>query len=169
VAEATVTTETRPKGTGKTIIVFSSDLDRVLAAFNIAVGAAAMGFDVHMYFTFWGLNVLRKGEAKAGNKSAMDRVFARRMPKGPENLSLSKMHMMGLGTRMMKRIMKRKNVALLPELVETAQESGVKFIACQMSMDVMGIKREELIDGVDISGVAGYLEVADNSSVNLFI
>ena len=155
--------------TDKTIIVFSGDLDKVLAAFNIAVGAAAMGFGVNMYFTFWGLNVLRGKDGKGKGKTVKDRMFAMMMPKGPMKLNLSRMHMMGMGTWLIKKVMKQQKVAMLPELIRNAQEMGVKFIACQMSMDMMGIKIEELIDGVEIAGVAGYLEAAEKSNLNLFI
>lgn len=153
----------------KTIIVFSDDLDKVMAAFMVATGAAAMGFGVSMYFTFWGLSVLRKENAKAGGKSLIDKMFALMMPKGTNKLVLSKMHMLGAGTWMMKRVMAQKQVAMLPELIKTAQDMGVNFIVCQMTMDMMGLKKEELIDGLSFTGVAGYLAAAEESNVNLFI
>ncbi|MBF0107122.1 MAG: DsrE/DsrF/DrsH-like family protein [Deltaproteobacteria bacterium] len=153
----------------KTIIVFSSDLDRVLAAFNIAVGAASMGFEVTLYFTFWGLSVLRRKNLRVTGKSFIDRVFGWMLPVGTEALKLSKMNFLGIGTWMMKKIMKQRQVALLPELMHTAQESGVQFVACQMSLDMMGLKLEELIDGVKIGGVAAYLEAASASDLNLFV
>jgi len=153
----------------KTIVVFSNDMDRVMAAFIIANGAAAMGRRVTLFFTFWGLNVLRKKEAPAVEKGFMDRMFGWMMPKGPEKLKLSKMNMAGMGTAMMKRVMKQKNVQSLPELIALAQEQGVQLVACTMSMDVMGIKREELIDGIEEGGVATYLANAETADVNLFI
>ncbi|MDN5303034.1 MAG: hypothetical protein PWQ60_2548 [Thermoanaerobacteraceae bacterium] len=153
----------------KTIIVFSGDLDRAMAAFIIATGAAAMGDDVTMFFTFWGLNILRKAKKVQVKKDFIERMFGFMMPRGPEKLGLSKMNFGGLGAKMMRYIMKRKNVNTLTELMENAQALGVKIIACTMSMDVMGIKKEELIDGIDYAGVATYLGEADEANVNLFI
>jgi len=159
--------EVSPKD--KTIVVFSNDLDRVLAAFVIANGAASTGRRVTLFFTFWGLNVLRREQPAPAGKPLMDRMFGWMMPKGPDKLSLSKMHMAGMGTAMMKRVMQRKNVAPLKEMIATARASGIRLVACSMSMDVMGIKREEMIDGVEIGGVAAYLAAADDANVNLFI
>ncbi|MGQ9824312.1 MAG: DsrE/DsrF/DrsH-like family protein [Desulfotomaculales bacterium] len=155
--------------TKKTIIVFSGDLDRALAAFVIANGAAAMGDEVTMFFTFWGLNILRKPDKVPVRKSFLEALFGRMMPRGAGKLGLSRMNFGGLGTAMMKYVMKRKNVASLPELIETAREQGVKLVACTMSMDVMGIREEELIDGLEFAGVASYLGEADEANVNLFI
>lgn len=156
-------------GNKKTIIVFSGDLDKAMAAFIIATGAAAMGDDVTMFFTFWGLNILRKAKKVRVQKDFLERMFGFMMPRGPEKLGLSKMNFGGLGAKMMRYIMKRKNVNTLTELMENAQALGVKIIACTMSMDVMGIKKEELIDGIDYAGVATYLGEADEANVNLFI
>jgi peroxiredoxin family protein len=153
----------------KTIIVFSNDLDKVIAAFVIATGAAAMGSQVTLFFTFWGLNVLRRNEVVSVNKNLVERMFGWMMPKGPHQLTLSKMNMAGAGTKMIKAIMKKKNISSLPEFMQMAQESGVKLVACTMSMDLMGIKKEELIDGIELGGVAMYLEQADQGHVNLFI
>ena len=122
--------------TNKTIIVFSNDLDRVLAAFNIAVGAAALGFGVSMYFTFWGLYVLKKENAIVKGKTLIGKIFDFIMPNGPGNLHLSKMKMLGIGTWIIKKIMKNKQIAMLPELIMMAQELDVRLIACQMSMDI---------------------------------
>lgn len=151
------------------IVVFSGDLDRVMAAFIIANGAASMGQPVTLFFTFWGLNVLRRSDPPATAKALMDRMFGWMMPRGPEKLALSKMHMGGLGTALMRRTMRRKHVAPLRELIQTAQRQGVRLVACSMSMDVMGICREELIDGVEIGGVGAYLDAAATANVNLFI
>ena len=151
------------------MIVFSGDLDKVLAAFIIANGAAAMDTPVTMFFTFWGLNVLRRAEPVSAKKSLVESMFGWMMPRGPDRLTLSKMHMAGMGTLMMKRVMKQKNVYSLPKLIETARESGVRMVACTMSMDVMGITKEELIDGVEYGGVASYLAAADQSRTSLFI
>ncbi len=156
-------------GSEKTLVIFSNDLDKALASFIIANGAAATGNPVTMFFTFWGLNVLRKQESPKVQKGILDKMFGMMMPKGPDMLILSKLNMFGMGTLMMKYVMKSKNVATLNELIEQATENGVKFIACQMSMDVMGIKPEELISGVEIGGVATYINAAENSDLNLFI
>lgn len=153
----------------KTLIMFSGDLDRAMAGLIIANGAAAMGDEVTMFFTFWGLNVLRKAQRIKVRKSLMEKMFGWMMPRGAERLSLSKMNMGGLGTAVMKGIMRRKKVSSLPELISSAQDMGVRLVACTMSMDVMGIKPEELIDGVEFAGVATYLGEADRSNVNLFI
>jgi NADPH-dependent 2,4-dienoyl-CoA reductase/sulfur reductase-like enzyme/peroxiredoxin family protein/TusA-related sulfurtransferase/rhodanese-related sulfurtransferase len=154
---------------GKTIIVFSGDLDKVLASFIIANGAAAMGRPVTMFFTFWGLNVLRKASKVKVDKTFIEAMFGKMMPRGMTKLKLSNMNMMGMGTRMMKGIMRKKNVSSLEELIKKAQENGVRIIACTMSMDVMGIKKEELIEGIDYAGVGTYLADAEESNVNLFI
>ena len=155
-------------GNGQTIVVFSNDLDKALASFIIANGAKASGKDVTMFFTFWGLNILRKSNVSI-KKGFIDKMFGFMMPKGAEKLTLSKMNMGGMGSAMMKWVMKNKNISTLSELIQQAQDSGVKFIACNMSMDVMGIKEEELIDGVEISGVAKYISESNNANSNLFI
>lgn len=153
----------------KTIIMFSGDLDKAMASLIIANGAAAMGDDVTIFFTFWGLNVLRKAQKIKVKKALMESMFGFMMPRGADKLGLSKMNFGGAGTAMMKSIMKKKNVNSLPQLLDSAQAMGVKMIACTMSMDVMGIKEAELIDGVEFAGVATYLGEADNANVNLFI
>ena len=153
----------------KTIIVFSGDLDKVLAAFVIANGAAAMGDDVVMFFTFWGLNSIRRPEKVSAKKTFLQAMFGWMMPRGAGKLGLSKMNFGGMGASMMKIVMKHARVDPLPDMIKTAQEQGIKMIACTMSMDVMGITREELIDGVDFAGVATYLGEADEANVNLFI
>ena len=153
---------------GQTIVVFSSDLDKALASFIIANGAKASGKDVTMFFTFWGLNILRKENINV-KKSFIDTMFGLMMPKGADKLTLSKMNMGGLGSIMMKWVMKNKNISTLSELIQQAQANGIKFIACNMSMDVMGIKQEELIDGIEIGGVAKYIAESNNANSNLFI
>lgn len=153
----------------KTMIMFSGDLDKAMAGLIIANGAAAMGDEVTMFFTFWGLNILRKAQKIKVRKSFMEKMFGWMMPRGPEKLGLSKMNFGGMGSVMMKDIMRKKKVNSLPELIRSAQDMGVKFIACTMSMDVMGIKPEEVIDGVEFAGVATYLGEADEANVNLFI
>lgn len=153
----------------KTMIVFSGDLDKVMASLIIANGAASMGSEVTMFYTFWGLNALRKAQKIKVKKEFMEKMFGWMMPRGSEKLGLSKMNFGGMGAVMMKSIMKKKNVNTLPELIESAQMMGVKMIACTMSMDVMGIKEEELIEGIELAGVATYLGEADEANVNLFI
>lgn len=155
--------------TKKTVIVFSGDLDRVLAAFVIANGAAAMGDDVTMFFTFWGLNVLRKPAKVKARKGFVQQMFGRMMPRGAGRLGLSKMNFGGVGASMMKRVMKQHNVSSVAEMISTAKEQDIKMVACTMSMDVMGFKPEELIDGLEFAGVASYLGDADEANVNLFI
>ena len=153
----------------KTLIVFSDDLDKALASFVIANGAASTGRKVTMFFTFWGLNVIKKERPGAVKKDAMGKMFGMMLPSGSRELSLSKMNMMGIGSRMMRKIMRDKRIDSLESLIEQAKANGVEFIACQMSMDVMGITREELIDGVNVGGVATYLERAEEANVNLFV
>ena len=154
---------------GKTIIVFDGDLDKVLASFIIANGALAMGRPVTMFFTFWGLTALRKSRKLPIKKNFMEKMFGMMLPRGSQKLKLSKMNMGGMGTAMMKSIMKDKNIDSLEELIKKAMDAGVKMIACSMSMDVMGIRAEELIDGVEIGGVGTYLGEAEEANVNLFI
>lgn len=158
----------KSSGNGQTIVVFSNDLDKALAALIIANGAKAAGKDVTLFFTFWGLNILRKPQSRV-KKGIIDKMFGLMMPEGAEKLTLSKMNMLGAGSLMMKWVMKQKNVSTLNELLTQAREAGIKFIACNMSMDVMGIKPEELIDGVEIGGVAKYIEESSYSNSNLFI
>ena len=153
----------------KTIVVFSGDFDKAMAAFIIANGAAAMGSDVTMFFTFWGLNVLRRPEPVTVQKNLVERVFGWMMPRGADRLGLSKMHMGGMGLAMIKGIMRKKHVDSLPELIEKARAAGVRLVACSMSMDLMGIRYEELLDGVEQGGVAMYLQNAESGNVNLFI
>ncbi len=153
----------------KTIVVFSGDLDRAMAALIIARGAAAMGNQVTLFFTFWGLNLLRKPAPPPVRKTLLEAMFGWMMPRGAGKAVLSKLHMGGMGTAMMQHVMRTKNVPTLPEMLREAREFGVTFIACTMSMDVMGIKAEELIDGVEFGGVAAYLGSADEANVNLFI
>jgi len=153
----------------KTMVVFSADLDRALASFIIANGAAAMGQQVTMFFTFWGLNILRRRDPKPTQKNLIEKMFGWMLPKGPDALKLSKLNMGGLGTAMMKGVMKSKRIDPLPALMRTAQENGVRLIACQMTRDLLGIKPEELIDGVELGGVATYISETDKANASLFI
>ncbi|MDY3858794.1 MAG: FAD-dependent oxidoreductase [Muribaculaceae bacterium] len=154
---------------GKTFILFSDDLDKALATFVLANGAAATGEKVTIFFTFWGLNAIRKSKAPKVKKDMFGRMFGMMLPSDSRKLKLSKMNMGGLGKRMMRYVMKKKNVESLETLRESAIANGVEFIACQMSMDVMGISKEELLDNVTIGGVATYMNRADSANVNLFI
>ena len=153
----------------KTIVVFSGDFDKAMASFIIANGAASMGSEVTLFFTFWGLNILRRPENVPVQKNLIEKMFGWMMPRGATKVKLSKMNMGGMGTWMMQGIMKKKNVLSLAELIEKAKASGVKLVACTMTMDLMGIHKEELIDGIEEGGVAMYLNRAEAAGVNLFI
>jgi len=156
-------------GNDKTMVIFSNDLDRAIASFIIANGAAAMGRKVTMFFTFWGLNILRKSNKVKGKKDLFGSMFGMMMPRGSTKLTLSKMNMGGIGGKMIRFLMKKKNVSSLEELIRQAQANGINLVACNMSMDLMGIKKEELIDGVQIGGVATFLGSAEQSDMSLFI
>ncbi|MDU5107473.1 MULTISPECIES: DsrE/DsrF/DrsH-like family protein [unclassified Clostridium] len=158
-----------PVKDGQTMVVFSGDLDKAIASFIIANGAATMGKHVTMFFTFWGLNVLRKPEKVKTPKNIIEKAFGMMMPRGSKKLGLSRMNMGGMGAKMIRGVMKNKNIQSLEELIEAAIASGVEIVACTMSMDVMGIKKEELIDGITYAGVGYYLGQADDSNINLFI
>ena len=150
-------------------VVFSDDFDKAMAAFIIANGAAAAGYEVTLFFTFWGLNILRKSGPVSARKNLIEKMFGFMMPKGASRLALSKMNMAGIGLAMIKGIMKRKNVMPLPDLIALAQRNGVRMVVCTMSMDLMGIKREELIDSVEEGGVALFIDQLSHSSAGLFI
>lgn len=154
---------------GKTMVVFSGDLDKAIASFIIANGAATMGKKVTMFFTFWGLNVLRKPEKVKVSKNIIEKAFGVMMPRGSKKLGLSRMNMGGMGAKMIRGVMNNKNIQSLEDLMEAAIKNGVEIVACTMSMDVMGIKKEELIDGITYGGVGYYLGQADDSNINLFI
>ena len=158
-----------PSGDNKNIIVFSGDLDKAIASFIIANAAAAMGRHVSMFFTFWGLNVLRRPEKVSVKKDFLSKMFGMMMPRGSKKLGLSRMNMLGMGPMMIRGVMKKKHIDSLEELIATAQKNGVELVACSMSMDVMGIKAEELIDGVKFSGAAAMLANAEESDMSLFI
>ena len=161
--------EVKEDKNGTTIVVFSQDLDKAIAAFIIANGAKSMGKDVSLFFTFWGLNILRKPKKVKVKKSFIEKMFGRMMPRGTQKLPISNMNMVGMGPKMIKGIMKKKNVDSLQTLMKTAMDMGVKVTACAMSMDIMGIKEEELIDGIEIAGVATYLGDTQEANHNLFI
>ncbi|MBN2689229.1 MAG: FAD-dependent oxidoreductase [Gammaproteobacteria bacterium] len=152
-----------------TIVVFSNDFDKIMAALIIANGAASMGFKVTLFFTFWGLNVLRKSESVKVRKNIIEKMFGIMMPRGANKLILSKLNMLGMGTAMIKGIMRHHKVSSPAELLSSAQQAGIKLIACNMTMDLMGIKAEELVDNVSFAGVATYLDSAGAGGINLFI
>jgi peroxiredoxin family protein len=153
-----------------TIVLLSGDLDRAMAAFIIATGAAAMGMKVTMFFTFWGLNTIRRKGASSQAKDWLRRMFGFLNKGGAEQLPLSRFHFGGLGTKMMQKVMKQNKMPGVPELMETALDLGVRFIACTTTMGLMGISKETLIDGIDqFAGVTTYLAEAKQGSVNLFI
>lgn len=154
---------------GQTMVVFSGDLDKAIASFIIANGAAAMGKKVTMFFTFWGINIIRKHEHVRVTKNLVETMFGKMMPRGSQRLKLSNMNMGGMGPRMIKGIMKKHNVHSLEELIQSAIDNGVEIVACQMSMELLGLRKEELLDNVKLGGVGYYLGEANNSNVNLFI
>ncbi|NRT87100.1 CoA-disulfide reductase [Clostridium beijerinckii] len=154
---------------GATLVVFSGDLDKAIASFIIATGAASMGKEVTMFFTFWGLNILKSADKPSVSKDMMEKMFDVMLPAHTGKLPLSRMNMMGMGPAMIKQIMKKHNVDNLETLIKNAIDMGVKVVACSMSMDLMGIKKEEFIDGVEIGGVASYLGATEDSGLNLFI
>ncbi len=157
--------------TKKTIILFSGDFDKVMAALIIANGAAAMGDDVTIFCTFWGLNILRKTEKiqSEAKKTTLQSMFGKMMPKGTKKLGLSKMNFAGAGSPMMRKATKDAGGMSLEELFDSAREMGVKFVACTLSMEILGFTENELIDDVEYEGVAAYLGKADEANVNLFI
>ena len=152
-----------------TIIIFSGDLDKVLAGFVLATGAAAAGLETSMFFTFWGLSALKKKGAAAGPKNIMEKMFGIMTPSSSESLGTSKMNFFGMGSVMLRKMMKDKGIATLEELMDLAREMDVKMIACTMSMDAMGVGKEELLDGLTYGGVATYMADAVRSRVTLFI
>lgn len=164
--------EARPGAKSKlSMIVFSGDLDKHLASMIIATGAAAMGMEVVLFYTFWGTAALRDPKKRAKGKNLIEKMFGLMLPRGRNKTTLSQMHMLGAGTAMIKGIMKKKNVANLDQLFEAAGMMGVKVYVCQMSMDLMGMKMEEMIDypNMEVVGVATFLDHAKESSVQLFL
>ncbi len=160
--------ETKPESV--TIVCLSGDMDKAMAAFIIATGAASMGMRVTMFFTFWGLNMLRRKGSTSNVKDWLRRLFGLLNRGGADTLPLSKFHFLGAGTAMMKKVMKQSKMPGIPELMDIAQDLGVRFIACTTTMGLLGITKDTLIDSVDqYAGVATYLSEAKNGSVNLFI
>lgn len=151
------------------IILFSGDYDKAMAAYIIANGAAAYDHEVTIFHTFWGLNALRKDEHIPVKKGFMEKMFGKMMPRGSDKLGLSNMNFAGLGPKMIKGVMKKHNVMSMPQLIEMALEQDVKLVACTMTMDLLGLQKEELLDNIEYAGVAAYLADAEDGNVNLFI
>jgi len=152
-----------------TMVLFSGDFDKVFAAFIIATGALAMGKKVSMFVTFWGLDAIKKPVMKTAGRQLLEKMVLWMRPKGPNKLGTSKMNFGGIGPRLFRYMMGKKNIEPLPSLMEMAREMGIKIIACQMSMDVMGIKKEDLLDGIEFGGVATFLSDSFASNTTLFV
>lgn len=154
-----------------TIVLFSGDYDKAMAAYIIANGAAAYDHEVTIFHTFWGLNALRKDEnvLVPDKKGFMEKMFGKMMPRGADKMGLSKMNFAGMGPKMIKDVMKKHNAIPLPQLIEMAQEQDIKLVACTMTMDLLGLRKEELMDSIEYAGVAAYLADAQEGNVNLFI
>ncbi len=152
-----------------TIVLFSGDYDKAMAAYIIANGAAAYDHEVTIFHTFWGLNALRKDADIQVKKGFMEKIFGRMMPKGANKMGLSKMNFAGFGPKMIKNVIKKHNAMPLPDLIEMAREQDIKLVACTMTMDLLGLQKEELLDNIEYAGVAAYLGDAEDGNVNLFI
>ena len=152
-----------------TIVLFSGDYDKAMAAYIIANGAAAYDHEVTIFHTFWGLNALRKEEMVPVKKGFLEKMFGKMMPRGADKMGLSKMNFAGMGPKMIKNVMKKYNALTLPQLIEMAQEQDVKLVACTMTMDLLGLQEKELLDNIEYAGVAAYLADAEDGNVNLFI
>jgi peroxiredoxin family protein len=153
-----------------TLVVFSGEMDKALAAFNIAIGAAAMGMEVSMFFTFWGLNIIKKNEGPIKSRGMMRKMLNSMNRGGSKRLPLSRFHLAGLGKWMMGRLMRESKFPAVAELIATAKEAGVKFIACTNTMGIMGLSKEAFIPEVDsFGGVAAYMAEAREGKVNLFV
>lgn len=152
-----------------TIVLFSGEYDKAMAAYIIANGAAAYDHEVTIFHTFWGLNALRKDEQVTVKKSFIEKMFGKMMPRGADRMGLSKMNFAGFGPKMIKDIIKKHNAVPLPELIQMAQEQDIKLVACTLTMDLLGLQEEELLEGVEYAGVGAYLGDAQDGNVNLFI
>ncbi|MFP8644208.1 DsrE/DsrF/DrsH-like family protein [Priestia aryabhattai] len=152
-----------------TIVLFSGDYDKAMAAYIIANGAAAYDHEVTIFHTFWGLNALRKEEMVPLKKGFLEKMFGKMMPRGADKMGLSKMNFAGMGPKMIKNVMKKHNALTLPQLIEMAQEQDVKLVACTMTMDLLGLQEKELLNNIEYAGVAAYLADAEDGNVNLFI
>ena len=152
-----------------TIVLFSGDYDKAMAAYIIANGAAAYDHEVTIFHTFWGLNALRKDAQIPVKKGFLEKTFGKVMPRGADKMGLSNMNFAGMGPKMIKHVMKKHNAMPLPQLIDMAKEQDVKLIACTMTMDLLGLQKEELTDGIDYAGVAAYIGDAEEGNINLFI
>lgn len=152
-----------------TIVLFSGDYDKAMAAYIIANGAAAYDHDVTIFHTFWGLNALRKENQVPVKKGFMEKMFGKMMPRGTERMGLSKMNYLGIGPKLIRKVMKKHNTTPLPQLVEMAQEQGVNLIACTMTMDLLGLQQEELLDDINYGGVGAYIGESEEGNITLFI
>ena len=152
-----------------TMVLFSGDFDQVMASFIIATGALSMGKSVSIFVTFWGLDAIKKPSFSTAGRGFLEKMILWMRPKGPLKLGTSKMNFAGIGPKLFRYMMRKKNVVPLPSLIEMAQEMGVKIVACQMTMDVMGIKKEDLLDGIEVGGVAAFLSDSFSSNTTLFI
>lgn len=152
-----------------TIVLFSGDYDKAMAAYIIANGAAAYDHEVTIFHTFWGLNALRKDSQVPTKKNFLEKMFGKMMPRGADKMGLSKMNYLGMGPKMIKSVMKKHNAVPLPQLVEMAQEQDVKLIACTMTMDLLGLQQDELLDEIDYGGVGAYVGDAEDGNISLFI
>ncbi|MEK3888714.1 DsrE/DsrF/DrsH-like family protein [Bacillus sp. FSL K6-3431] len=152
-----------------TIILFSGDYDKAMAAYIIANGAAAYDHEVTIFHTFWGLNALRKDEHVPVKKNFMEKMFGKIMPRGADRMGLSNMQFAGFGPKIIKDVMKKHNVMPLPQLIEMAQDQDIKLVACTMTMDLLGLQKEELLEEIEYAGVGAYLADAEEGNVNLFI
>ena len=152
-----------------TIVLFSGDYDKAMAAYIIANGAAAYDHEVTIFHTFWGLNALRKEELIPTKKGFLEKMFGKMMPRGANKMGISKMNFAGMGPKMIKHVIQKHNAMTLPQLIELAEEQDIKLVACTMTMDLLGLQAEELLDGVEYAGVAAYLGDAQDGNVNLFI
>ena len=152
-----------------TIVLFSGDYDKAMAAYIIANGAAAYDHQVTIFHTFWGLNALRKEELVPVKKGLLEKVFGKMMPRGADKMGISKMNFAGMGPKMIKHVIKKHNAMTLPQLIELAEEQDIKLVACTMTMDLLGLQQKELMDGIHYGGVAAYPGDAQEGNVNLFI
>ncbi|WP_117169976.1 DsrE/DsrF/DrsH-like family protein [Paraliobacillus sediminis] len=152
-----------------TIVLFSGDYDKTMAAYIIANGAAAYDHEVTIFHTFWGLNALRKENHVPVKKGILEKMFGKMMPKGADKMGISKMNYMGMGPKMIKKVMKKHNSMPLPDLIDMAKEQDVKLIACTMTMDLLGLQKEELLVDLEYGGVSAYIGDAEDGNVNLFI
>ncbi|API91350.1 hypothetical protein J32TS6_33490 [Virgibacillus pantothenticus] len=158
-----------PEKKRTTIILFSGEYDKAMAAYIIANGAAAYDHEVTIFHTFWGLNALRKDNQVPLKKGFMEKMFGKMMPRGADKMGLSKMNYLGMGPKMIKQVMKKHNAMPLPDLISMAQEQDVKLLACTMTMDLLGLQKEELLDNIEYGGVGAYVGDSEDANITLFI